>query len=109
MRPMPLRDRIYPAIGAIGLVLLGLACLLAPSCANSAHKQAEPSSKGVPCAAFKKNPNGSWTATRNALLTVGSLHVTADANTTYLPNTINFNGIDFASYLDTHCAAGGKS
>jgi hypothetical protein len=37
------------------------------------------------------------------------LHVTADANITYLPNTINLNGIDFASYLDTHCAAGGKS
>jgi hypothetical protein len=89
------------------MVLLVSASLLAPSSADAAHKKAEPSSKGVPCAAF--NPNGSWAATRNALLTIGSLHVTADANTTYLPNTINFNGIDFASYLDTHCAAGGNS
>ena len=40
---------------------------------------------------------------------IGSLHVSAGANTTYLLNAISLNGIDFATYLDTHCAAGGKS
>jgi hypothetical protein len=39
----------------------------------------------------------------------GASHVKAGANTTYPLNVISINGIDFATYLDTHCAAGGKS
>lgn len=106
MRSIPLRHRLASATGSAALVL---ASLLASNGAVGAHKKATRPSPAVPCAHFKKNPNGSWTATRNAVLTIGSLHVSAGANTTYPLNAISINGIDFATYLDTHCAAAGKS
>jgi hypothetical protein len=62
----------------------------------------------VYCDAFRKNQNGSWTATRNVMITVGSWHVNAGADTTYALNAINMNGLDFAAYLDSHCDAAGK-
>jgi hypothetical protein len=96
-------------VGATGSAVLLLALLLSLPCAAGSQKKAVRSRGPAPCDAFKKNPNGSWTATRNATLTIGALHVNAGANTTYPPNAINLNGIDFATYLDTHCTVGGKS
>ena len=91
-----------------GAAVLLLTYLFSLHCATASPKKAVRSQGPVPCAAFKKNPDGSWTATRNVALTFGSVHVSAGANTTYLLNAI-LNGIDFATYLDTHCGAGGKS
>jgi len=108
MRSIPLRHRLAPVTATCSAVLV-LASLIATNGAVVAHKKAVRSRGPVPCDAFKKNPNGSWTATRDATLTIGALHVNAGANTTYPLNAISLNGTDFAPYLDTHCTAGGKS
>ena len=103
------RHRIGAVAQATGSGVLLFAYLLSLHCAAASPKKAVQSRGTVPCAAFKKNPDGSWTATRNAALTIGSMHVSAGANTTYPLNVISLNGTDFATYLDTHCAVGGKS
>lgn len=85
-----------------------LACLFAPTPGAAAQAGGATLASAVTCDAFKKNPNGSWTATRDVMVAIGSWHVNAGANTTYALNVITINGLDFAAYLDAHCAAGGK-
>lgn len=57
----------------------------------------------VPCDAFRKNPDGSWTATRAVSVNVGSGTVSVGANTTFAPHAIRLNDVDFANFLDGRC------
>lgn len=57
----------------------------------------------VPCDAFRKNPDGSWTATRAVSVKVGSGTVSVGANTNFAPRAIRLNGVDFANFLDDRC------
>ena len=109
MHSIPLRHRVGSVVTATGSAVLVLTYLLSLDWAVASQRKAVQPGGSVPCAAFKKNPDGSWTATRNAALTIGPMPVRAGANTTYPLNAISLNGIDFATYLDTHCAASGKS
>ena len=84
--------------------MLAMACVSVLTRSATAQMSGPTSSSPVACSAFKKNPNGSWTATRDVTVTIGSLHVNAGANTTYALNAIYINGFDFAAYLDAHCA-----
>ncbi len=58
----------------------------------------------VPCDAFRKISDGSWTALRDVNVTLGSAQVSAAATTTYRHRAINVNGVDFADFLDGHCS-----
>ena len=64
-----------------------------------------PAADAVPCDAFKKSPDGSWTALREVTITIGRSRVIAAANTNYQPHAINLNGVDFSQYIDDHCGA----
>jgi hypothetical protein len=59
-----------------------LVYLLSLHYAAVAQKKATRPEGAVPGDAFKKNPDGSWTTTRDAAPTIGALHVSARANTT---------------------------
>ena len=63
----------------------------------------QPANTALSCDAFKKNPDGSWTATRAVTVKSGLWTVSVGADTTYAPKAINLNGVDFAEFLDTHC------
>jgi hypothetical protein len=99
------------SILALTAVVLAANCLLndggllapvskAAAQVSSGTREAEGT---VPCESFRKNRDGSWTATHAVTVRVGSWSVTAGANTLYAPNAININGVDFAKFLDTRC------
>src|SRR5580704_2248944 len=99
MRSIPLRHCVWSVAMATGSAVLILTYLLSLDWAVASQRKAVQPGGLVPCAAFKKNPDGSWTATRNAALTIGPMHVRAGANTTYPLNAIGLDGIDFATHL----------
>jgi hypothetical protein len=70
--------------------------------AQGSTPSAAPSNE-VPCDAFSKNPDGSWTARRPVTVKIGSSSVTVNAST-YGRNAINVNGVDFAGFLDASCS-----
>jgi hypothetical protein len=72
--------------------------------AQGSTPSAAPSNE-VPCDAFSKNPDGSWTARRPVTVKIGSSSVTVNAST-YGRNAINVNGVDFAGFLDASCKGG---
>jgi hypothetical protein len=78
--------------------------IVGPSAHVAAQGQAPPThSAAVPCDAFRKNPDGSWTATRPVTVMIGSSSVTVNAST-YRRNAIVVNGVDFVAFLDARCA-----
>jgi hypothetical protein len=85
--------------------LLGLAGLALSPVGSAAQVQATGSAPAipVPCDAFTRDADGAWTATRAAVVAIGSARVSVAANTTYRRHAINVNGVDFSDYLDAHC------
>ena len=73
--------------------------------AQGSAPSAAPSNE-VPCDAFRKNPDGSWTARHPVTVKIGPSSVTVNAST-YGRNAINVNGVDFAGFLDARCSEPG--
>jgi hypothetical protein len=63
----------------------------------------QPANPPLPCDAFRKNPDGSWTATRAVTVKASAWTISVGPDTTYAPKAINLNGVDFAKFLDDHC------
>ena len=58
----------------------------------------------IPCDAFAKNPDGSWTATRNVAFPGPGRNFNIQQGATFTPN-MSFMGLNMASVLDRGCPA----
>ncbi len=95
-------------LAATAAFLFAAFVLLAPATKVAAQGGGAAPSNQVPCDAFRKNPDGSWTAIRAVTVKIGSSRVSAGANTVYGSHAINVNGVDFTAFLDDHCTASKK-
>lgn len=90
------------------LALVLMSSLCAPAREAAAQQKGgagAPAADAMPCDAFKKGPDGAWTALRGVTITIGRSHVSVAANSNTLPHAINVNGVDLAQYIDDHCGA----
>jgi hypothetical protein len=64
--------------------------------------QVQPQTTLVPCDAFRKNPDGSWSPVRQVVIAGPNGPVTVNPGTSYWVG-VAFMGIDLASRLEQQC------
>ena len=98
------RGRVVAAVFVIAAIGWSLPAPAIDAAAQDGPARAAPAN-AVPCDAFKKNPDGSWTALRAVTVKMNSSRVGVGANTAFGRHAIEANGVDFAAFLDSHCSA----
>ena len=78
---------------ALGIVLLS---------ALSAAAEVLPQTTLVPCDAFKKNPDGSWSPVRQVVIAGPNGHVTVNPARSFWPG-VAYMDIDLGSRLEQQC------
>jgi hypothetical protein len=84
---------------ALGIVLLS---------ASPAAAQDQPQTTLVPCDAFKKNPDGSWSPVRQVVIAGPTGHVTVSPARSFWP-AVAYMGIDLGSRLEQQCKRHGAA
>ena len=80
------------------ILVLGIVLLWA----LPAAAQVQPQTTLVPCDAFQKNPDGSWSSVRQVVIAGPNGPVTVNPGTSYWVG-VAFMGIDLASRLEQQC------
>ena len=84
---------------ASGLVPAVVAIALNTVCLGAISRAQD---KSMPCDAFVKNPDGSWSATRNAAIQGTGASLTIRAGSVLRPGA-SIRGLDLATILDREC------
>ena len=69
----------------------------------SSMAAAQTPSNDVECDAFRKSPDGTWTAVRAATVVIGRSRVSVAAGNAFGRRAVNVNNTDLAEFLDQAC------
>ena len=84
-------------------IVLLATCLVTPLAFSAQAKPA--ANQWLRCADYQRNPDGSWTARRDAMVALPGGNVTIRANTAF-PASGTYMGVRFGYLLDEQCDHG---